>query len=106
MCKLYDNVSLFMFKGEFNTSDMQLGYNEGYSTKLCTLVFKEVISHYINNGSYVYSCLLDASKAFHHVHNGKLFNILLSNDIPKCIVRLIFDSYLRQKTCLIWSSVK
>ena len=43
----------------------------------------------------MYACLLDASLAFDRVHYGKLFNILLSKEIPKCIVRLIFDSYLR-----------
>ena len=62
MCKLFDNVTFFMFKVEFNTCDMQFGYKEGYSYSLCTLVCKKVISHYRNNGSCVYACLLDASK--------------------------------------------
>ena len=30
----------------------------------------------------------------------------LSKEIPKFIVRLICDSYLRQKTCVIWNLVK
>ena len=89
MCTLFDNVILCMFKAGFNTSEMQFGNKEGNSTTLYTLVFKEVISHYINNGSCVYACLLDASKAFERVHYGTLFNILLSKDIPKCIVLLI-----------------
>ena len=40
-----------MFIAEFNTSDMQFGYNKGHSTTLCTLVFKEVISHDIIMGA-------------------------------------------------------
>ena len=95
-----------MFKAELSTSDMQFGYKEGHSTTLCTPVFKEVISNYVNNGSCVYSCLLDDSKAFDRIHYGKLFSILLSKDISKFIVRFIFDSYLRHKTCVIWNSVK
>lgn len=106
MCKLYDNVILYMYKGGFNTSDMQFAYKESHSTTLCTLIYKEVINHYLEYGSNVYSCLLDASKAFDRVHYGKLFNLLLNRNIPKCIIRLIFDSYTRQKTCTSWDNVK
>ena len=67
---------------------------------------KEVISHYLNNESCVYTCLLDISKAFDRVHYGTLLNILLLKGIPKCIVRLVYDSYLKQKSCVIWKSVK
>ena len=87
---------------------MQFGYKGGNSTTLCAvLYFTEIISHYINNGSCVYACLFDDSKAFDRVYYGKLFNIiLLSKYIPKCIVQLIFHSYLRQGTCVICNSVK
>ena len=78
---------------------MQFGYKEGHSTTLCTLVFKEVISNYINNGSCVYACLPDASKAFDRVHYGEFFNILLSKDIPKCIARLIFELFKAKDMC-------
>ena len=83
---------------------MQFGYKEGHSTTLCTLIYKEVIDHYINNDSTVYSCL-DASKAFDRAH-GKLFSILLSKNIPKIVVRLYFYSYMRQKACVSWDHIK
>ena len=50
-------------------------------------MYSEIINHYTNNKSNVYSCLLDTSKAFNLVHFGKLFRILLSTDIPRCIIR-------------------
>ena len=75
---------------------MQFGYKKGHSTTMCTLIYKEIINQYINNGSYVYSCLLDASKAFDRVYYRKLFRILLFKKIPILIIRLILDSYLRQ----------
>ena len=56
--------------------------------------------------SYVYSCLLDASKAFDLVHYGKLFKILISKDLPKSVIRLYFDNYLRQIYCVIWRDYK
>ena len=54
----------------------------------------------------MYSCLLDASKAFDSVHYGKLFRILLSKKIPILIIRWILDSYLRQYVCVMWDSCK
>ena len=79
ICKLYDNITLFLHGNYLNTSDMQFGYK---STTMRTLIYKEIINQCINNGSDVYSCLLDASKAFDRVHYGKLFRILLSKKLP------------------------
>ena len=78
ICKLYDNITLFLHGNYLNTSDMKFVYKKGHSTTMCTLIYKEIINQYINNGSDVYSSLLDASKAFDRVHYGKLFRILLS----------------------------
>ena len=64
---------------QFQSSDMQFGYKDGHSTTLCTLIYKEIIDHYINNYSTVYNCFY-ASKAFDRVHYGKLFSILLTNN--------------------------
>ena len=52
---------LYFLHGNYlNTSDMQFGYKKGHSTTMCTLIYTEIINQYINNGSDVYSCLLDA----------------------------------------------
>ena len=56
-----------------NTDDMQFGFKNNNSTVLCTAVYIETINHYMNEGSDVYSCLIDASKAFDRVYWGKLF---------------------------------
>ena len=84
---------------------MQFGYKKGHSTTLYTLVYNEVISHYGNNNTSVYSCLLDASKALDRVHLGKLFSILLHKDIPTTVVRLYFDSYSRQRARVDWNNI-
>ena len=70
------------------------------------LIYNEVIDHYIKNDSTAYSGFLDAFKAFDKVHHGKLFSILLSKKIPKLVVRLCFDSYMRQKACVSWDNIK
>ena len=48
---------------------MQFGYKK-VTEIMCTLIYKEI--YYINNGSDVYSCFLDATKAFDRVNYGKL----------------------------------
>ena len=85
---------------------MQFGYKQGHSTTLCILIYKEVVHHYINSCSNVYSCLLDASKAFDRVHYGTLFSVILTKCAPMCVIRLILDSYIRQKACTLWNQVK
>ena len=83
---------------------MQYAYKPCHSTNLCTAMLKEIIDIYVRKKSNVYCCLLDASKAFDRVHYGKLFNVLLSRDIHPCIVRIIVNSYIRQKARVSWGS--
>ena len=69
---------------------------------MCSAIYMDIINHYKTNGSNVYSCMLDASKAFDRVHFGTLFKLLLSRNIPIGIVRLLLDSYTRQQACAVW----
>ena len=54
---------------------MQFGFKSNHSTVLCTAIYIEIINHYVNKGSNVYSCLLDASKEFDQVHCGRLLDV-------------------------------
>ena len=77
-----------------------------HSTVLCTAIYIETINYYVNECSNVYSCLLDASKAFGRVHWGRLFKILIERKVSFLFIRLLFDSYLRQLTCVAWGLFK
>ena len=70
ICKLYDYVFIDLNMDYLKTDDMQFGFKDNHSTVLCTAVYIETINHYMNEGSDVYSCLIDASKAFDRVHWG------------------------------------
>ena len=74
---------------------MQFGFKPKHSTVLCSVIYKELIDNYNRNGSNVYSCPLDASKAFDkiHYHYGKLFNVLRKKGVPFCITRILLDAY-------------
>ena len=86
----------------FTTSDLQFGFKSGFSTTLCTGVLKAVINRYLNNGSKVYACLIDASKAFDLVDHHILFDKLLERGTPKPVVRLLLRWYKSQQLCIRW----
>ena len=83
---------------------MQFGFKPKHSTVLCSVIYKELTDNYNRNGSNVYSCHLDASKAFDKIHYGKLFNVLLKKDVPFCIIRILLDAYTRQMTRVFWNT--
>ena len=60
----------------------------------------EIINHYVNDGSNVYSCSLDASKVFDRVHWGRRLKILIERKVYFLFIRLLLDSYLRQLSCV------
>ena len=69
---------------------------------MCTLIVKEIIKHYMNNGSNVYMCCLDASQAFDKIRHDKLFEILIDRKIPPIDLRIVLDLYARQKVRTTW----
>jgi hypothetical protein len=56
----------------------------------------------MENGGRVYACLLDASKAFDRIRFDLLFQILISRKLPAVFIRLLMDSYRRQKLQSGW----
>ena len=95
-----------MHKDSLQTCDKQFGFKSNHSTVLCTAIYIETITQYVNEGSNVYSCLLDTSKAFDRVQGGILFKILIERKVSFLCVCLLLDSYLRQLTCVAWGLVK
>ncbi len=78
-------------------SNLQFSFKPGASTSLCASMAQEIISYYVNNGSNVYSLMLDASKAYVHVNYSKLFRILLKKYICPLYCRLLLNMYVSQK---------
>ena len=78
LSKLLDYIILEQYGDLLNSSTRQFAFKSGRSTAMCTVIFKEVVAHYIHRGSPVYACYVDASKAFDKIHLVKLFDILHS----------------------------
>ena len=102
ICKLFDIILMKKY------SDVSVISNS-LSKRITLLLYVgptgiliETATHFVNNNSCVYSCFLDASKAFDKVHYGKLFNLMLKHTVPSVIVRFIIDGYTRHRMCAQW----
>ena len=71
---------------------------------MCTVLLREVVSHYFEGNSNMYCCLLNASKAFNRIQYGNLFSILLSKNIHPLVLRLLVNIYLHKKTRVSWGN--
>ena len=99
IAKVFDYVIIELCNDQLIATDMQYAYKENHSTTLYSIMYLETLQYYRNIcESNVFSCLLDASRAFDRVHYGKLFNILLSKKLPICIIRMLLDCYIRQES--------
>ena len=103
LTKIFDLIVLNRYKNELSTSDMQFAFKGKHGTTMCTLVMKEVMSHFKRNGSAVYAGLIDASKAFDRVRHDKLFWLLIERKLPAVTIRLLLDSYKRQQLRTAWN---
>ena len=72
---------------------------------MCTAVIKEGEAHYTSNGSSVYGCLLDATKAFDRANYGTLFSLLCDRNWPGVVIRYLLNSYSRHNVFIRWYNV-
>ena len=75
--KMFDQIIVSCYADKLCTSDLQFGFKRHRSTNMCTMVLKEAIAYYVNNGSSVFCTLLDATKAFDRVEYVRLFKLLM-----------------------------
>ena len=61
-----------------------------------------IVSRYINRGSSVLGCFLDASKAFDLVNHEVLFQKLLKRGLPLPVVRFLSSWYHDQQMRVRW----
>ena len=105
LSKLLDLVILFRNCEKLQTSPLQFAFKQNMSTTMCTLVMKEVIKYYIDNKSSVYSCSIDASKAFDKIRHDKLFMVLVERQLPVFDLRILFHQYQSQILRTAWQGV-
>ena len=98
--KIVDTIILKNNSEVFKCCDLPIGFRSNHSTSQCTFFLKEIVQYYTNNDSNAYCMLLDASKAFDHVHYIKLFNLLIESGICPVLTRFLLNLYITKKLCI------
>ena len=103
-CKLFDNVILLLYKSPTLAHlKCNLVLKKKHSTSLCTLMYSEIYKIIIPIIRVMYIAVPPRRiKGFWFSSFWKTFlEYYCLRDIPRCIIRLIFDSYIRTKSmCL------
>ena len=105
LSKILEHLVLLKYSSLLHTSHLQFGFKPGSSTTLCTGTVKNIISRYINNGSSVHGCFLDATKAFDLVDHSLLFKKLIDRGLPLAVVRFLSCWYSSQKMRVCWDNL-
>ena len=87
--KLFEICILGVLEAHLQTHDHQFGFKSRHSTCMCIFTVKSWFKYYTDQSTPVYTCLLDASKAFERVNHWTLFAKLINTQAPLSIVRVV-----------------
>ena len=102
--KLIDWIILILYEDSLSFHNLQFAYQESSSTTMCTWGAIETIGFFLRNGSSVFTCLMDNSKAFDKVRFSVLFRKLLGSSLPVIFCRILLFSYMNQSANVRWKS--
>ena len=67
----------------------QFSYRKNTSTILATMLLQETVKQYIDQGSSVFTCFLDLSKAFVRIELSILIDRLRKKHVPEFIINIL-----------------
>ncbi len=102
--KLYENLLLTRIGNFLSTTDNQFGFKAKHSTDMAVYSLKYVTEYYVSQSSPVYTCYIDASKAFDRVDYWMLFKKLLKRGIPPVLVRSLVFWNTNQEFMVKWGN--
>ena len=101
--KLLDWVILLLFGDSLGVDQLQFAYQPGASTTMCTWTAVETISYFLRNGSEVFTCLMDMTKAFDLVRHSIMFKKIIAAGLSLIFVRLLIFIYVNQMANVRWN---
>ena len=84
-------------------NELQFAYQVGSSTVMCTWAALETIDYFLKNGSEVYTCATDMSKAFDLTLHSLMFTNMLDAGVSPILVRLLIHVYAYQEANVRWN---
>ena len=100
--KIIDWIIILLFGESLGLDDLQFSYQKNCSTTMCTWMVIEGISYFIRNGSDVFTCTMDMTKAFDMVRHSTLFKKLIDLNFPMIFTRLLMTMYSMQYANVRW----
>ena len=91
--KLFEICILDVLETYLLTHDYQFGFKSKHFSDMCIFTVKSLFKYYTDQNTAVYTCLLDASKAFDQVNHWMLFAKLIDTHAPLLIVRILVFWY-------------
>ena len=102
--KILESIILKRCSSFLYANEAQFGFKAAHSTDMCIFIMKEIINYYHSYNSPVYTCFLDASKAFDRVNHWSLFKKLIHRGLPGYIIRILIVWYRTQSFCVRWGN--
>ena len=75
--KIFEICILEVLEMYLITHDHQFGFKSKHSTDMCIFTVKSIVKYYTRQHSPVYTCFMDASKAFDRINHWTLFRKLI-----------------------------
>ena len=104
MSKILELCIMKLIETHLFTSDNQFGFKRQHGTDLCIFTVKSAIKYYNLCNSPVFTCFLDASKAYDRVNHWTLFKNLLKRSVSIIVVRMLMFWYSKQEVCIRWGT--
>ena len=102
--KIFERIILNRIENNLSTEYNQFGFKKHHSTDMCIWSFKEIVTYYQNLNSSVFACFIDIKSAFDKVNYVKLFQKLIERNVPKYIIKVLYNWYVQQKIYVKWGN--
>lgn len=102
--KILESLLLKCIKDCVKTTHNQFGFKPKHGTDSCVFILKSIVDMYTANGSPVFICFLDSSKAFDRLDHWALFYKMLAAKCNILVIRLLRYWYTTQTFCVKWGS--